>query len=381
VEGAECVVQRKVAAHLANLGLEVTAEPIPESIREDGEFTPCVSQSYEGRCNVVGRLAGAGSGKSLILNTHSDVVSAQNWEDAFEPVNRDGYLWGRGAVDAKGQIAAACLALAAIGRLGLPLPGSVELQVVIDEEVGGNGTLALLRAGRRADAAVVLEPTGLKLASANRGALWFRCTVGGEAAHMARKHDAASAIDYTMELVNILYRYERELMELAKSNELFSCHKNPVQVNIGRMTAGEWPATVAARSVVEGGVGFLPDMTLDEVKKALAERIDRYGSGWLRANHALEFPGLHNDAFQTSPEAEVVKHFQASLVNADLDASPTGWVASCDARLFARVAGMDTVVFGPGDLALAHSERERLDLADLETAAATLVRFIIDWCR
>ena len=185
-------------------------------------------------------------------------------------------------MDAKGQIATIYLALLAIEKLGLSFAGDIGVQVVIDEEVGGNGTLALIRGGHRADAAVVLEPTGLRLAAANRGALWFRCEVCGEAAHMARKHEVASAVDYSMELISILYRYEKELLDRAKANQLFAMHKNPAQVNIGRVDAGEWPATVAARAVVEGGVGFLPGVTLDDVRRELAEHIDRSGSGWLR---------------------------------------------------------------------------------------------------
>jgi acetylornithine deacetylase len=381
IEGAERDVQERTARALNELGMVVALEPIPESIRSDAEFTPGSAKSFSGRNNVVARAHGSGGGRSLILNTHSDVVGAPGWDEAFKPTDREGFLWGRGAVDAKGQIATIYLALLAIRKLGVHVAGDIEVQIVIDEEVGGNGTLALLRSGHRADAAVVLEPTSLKLHPANRGALWFRFTVNGEAAHMARKFEAASAVDYSMELVSILYRFEKELLERARTNELFSSYKNPVQINIGKLTAGEWPATVAARAVIEGGVGFLPDTTIGEVKKGLMERVDREGSGWLRANYKLEFPGLHNDAFMTAHDAPVVKCFQASLANAGCDAGLSGWIASCDARLMSKVAGLDTVVFGPGDLSLAHSERERIDLAEMEEAAATLVRFIIDWCK
>jgi len=381
VEGAERAVQELIARSFNELGMVVALEPIAESIRSDEEFTSGSAESFDGRCNVVARTHGSGGGRSLILNTHSDVVAASGWDEAFVPTDREGLLWGRGAVDAKGQIATIYLALLAMRKLGMRPSGDVEAQIVIGEEVGGNGTLALLRGGHRADAAVVLEPTSLKLHPANRGALWFRFTVNGEAAHMARKFEAASAIDYSMELVNILYRFEKELLECARTDELFASYKNPVQVNIGRLTAGEWPAAVAAKAVIEGGVGFLPGMTIADVKKDLAERVDREGSGWLRANYKLEFPGLHNDAFRTAHEAPVVKCFQASLANAGCDAGLSGWIASCDARLMSKIGGMDTVVFGPGDLSLAHSQRERIDLSEMEQAAATLVRFIIDWCK
>ncbi len=381
VEGSERDVQERIARALAEADLEVSFVPIPERLREDPEYSHTAAPSYSGRFNISARRHGTGGGRSLIINTHSDVVAAPDWPEAFSPRLEDECVRGRGAVDAKGQVATVYLVLLALQRLRLHVAGALDVQIVIDEEVGGNGTLSLLRGGRAADAALVMEPTALALQSANRGALWFRFTIAGEAAHMARKFEAASAVDYTVELINILGRFEKDLLERAKGYELFAASKHPVQVNVGKVTAGEWPATVAARSVVEGGIGFLPDTAIDDIKQELVERIEREGSGWLRSHYDLQFHGLHNEAFETKRQAPVVRRFQAALENTGLDAAASGWPASCDARLLAKVGGMDTIVFGPGDLALAHSNRERICVAEMEIAAHALVRFIIDWCR
>lgn len=380
VEGAELEVQQVIAQALGGLGLDVEFIPIDESVRSHPAYTAGAAISFEGRPNVAARLRGSGKGRSLIINTHSDVVPAKGWGEAFLPRREGQVMRGRGAVDAKGQIAALCLALRALRDTETALAGDLEVQVVIDEEVGGNGSLSLILAGHTADAAVVLEPTSLRLHPANRGALWFRFTVEGTGGHMAHKFDNESAIDHSIELAGILYEFEAELLEGARRHPLFSMYEHPVQVNIGKITAGDWPAAVAGKAVVEGGVGFLGDSGIEEVKRALVEFVDARAGAWLASHYECDFFGLHNDAFETPLDAPVVSVFRSALEVAGLPAEPTGWVASCDARLLARVGSIDTIVFGAGDLSLAHSTDERLNLGEMEQAAAVLARFIIDWC-
>ena len=138
--------------------------PVPDTIKQDPEYTFAERElDYSKRKNVVLELPSEGQGKSLIINSHSDVVPAENWADAFNPQEKDGIIYGRGACDAKGQIATIYLTLLALKQLGVKLQGKLTVQAVIEEEVGGNGALSLIRDGYKADGVIVLEPTELKI--------------------------------------------------------------------------------------------------------------------------------------------------------------------------------------------------------------------------
>src|SRR5690606_36061188 len=147
------------------------------------------------------------SGPSLLLNGHIDVVppgDLSRWTTPpFEPVRRDGWMFGRGTGDMKGGFAMGWLALDSLVRVDPSvLRGDLALLAVIEEECTGNGTLAACRAGPLADAVVLLEPTDLDLLAAGVGVLWFELELHGSAGHAHVADHASSAIDLTIELVD-----------------------------------------------------------------------------------------------------------------------------------------------------------------------------------
>jgi acetylornithine deacetylase len=380
VQGEEKGAQDFILSSFRGSGLSAEGVAIEEAIGLDPEYTFCDQPvSYRDRCNVVIARKGGASGRSLILNAHSDVVPAQEWSDAFRPKVTGGRVVGRGACDDKGQIAVLYLVLNALQSLGVELRGDLLSEIVIEEEVGGNGSLALIRQGYRAEGVVVLEPTELKIHPANRGVLWFRVTAEGKPVHMGRIYDGISAIDMSIELIRALRVYERTLIEDSRSHPLFSMHRQPVQLNIGTMRAGDWPATVPARAVFEGGVGFLPNKRLSDIKGDLAEIVGRQEE-WLRTHTRLEFPKLHNDAFETPIDDPLVAAVQAACAAEGLSKELTGWIVSCDARLFSKVGGMPTVVFGAGSLVHAHANDEQVEIRDVLRAAKVLSALVVDWC-
>ena len=380
-QGREAEVQEFTRRRFADLGLRAELVPIPEEITADPEYTHSDNrQPYAGRCNLVVRLVGEGSGRSLILNAHNDVVPAGEWAEAFSPQLEGDVVVGRGASDCKGDVAAMYLIARAIKEFGIRLVGDLELQVVIEEEVGGNGSLALIRQGHRADGVVVMEGSDLKLHSANRGVVWFRATVEGRPVHMGKIREGVSAIDETYGLIQIWRRLEERIIAESSDQPLFAMYEQPVQMNVGLMDAGEWPSTVPARSVIEGGFGFLPNRSMETIKRELREAIEREGDEWLRSHYTLEFPKLHNDAFETPLDHPLVRELSQALTEMELDGTPTGWIVSCDARLFAKVGGMPTVVFGAGTLNDAHSDRESVRMGDVVRAAEVLTHFMARWC-
>jgi acetylornithine deacetylase len=156
-------------------------------------------------------------------------------------------------------------------------------------------------------------------------------------------------------------------------------HRQPVQLNIGTMQAGDWPATVPARAVFEGGVGFLPNKSLADIKADLAEVVGKQEE-WLRTHTRLEFPKLHNDAFETPIDHPLVAAVQTARAAEGLSCELTGWIVSCDARLFNKVDGMPTVVFGAGSLVHAHANDEQVEVRDVLRAAKMLSALVVDWC-
>ena len=188
--GNEASAQNHMADVFAGLGLNVDKFEIDiDAIKDLPGFSP-VDWSYEGKENVVAiHQPQRNTGRSLIFNGHIDVVPegpADMWTDPpYEPVVRDGWLYGRGSGDMKAGIVAFTMAYKALQTMGLQPAAPVYRQTVIEEECTGNGALACLARGYTADAAVITEPTGKQLMTAQLGVMWFRVTVRGKPAHVA----------------------------------------------------------------------------------------------------------------------------------------------------------------------------------------------------
>ncbi|HOS44461.1 MAG TPA: M20/M25/M40 family metallo-hydrolase, partial [Armatimonadota bacterium] len=164
--GLEAGAMDYAAERFATLG-DVECIALSDALRDDEDYAdPLPGLTYDGRCNVRVRVPGRGAGKSLLLNTHLDVVPPSQGQDSpWEPRVEDGVVFGRGACDAKGQAAAIFMALSALKKLDSAPKGDLIAHLVVEEEVGGNGTLAMARRGERADACIVLEPTDLRIFS------------------------------------------------------------------------------------------------------------------------------------------------------------------------------------------------------------------------
>lgn len=187
------------------LGVEVQRTPLSEAIKQDEDyFSPIPDIRYEGRFNLRLRLPGRGGGKKLLLNSHANVVPPSEGQGRpWEAVEKGGILRGRGACDAKGQVATIYLVLAALKKLDLQLAGDVIVHVVAEEEIGGNGTLAMVRAGESADACIVLEPSSNRVVSSARGVVWFRISCRGTPGHSGRPADTVSALTLARKVMDL----------------------------------------------------------------------------------------------------------------------------------------------------------------------------------
>ena len=202
----------KVAAEeLKRLSFNPVSVPInPTELAKHPGFAP-VPWGYEGRKNVVAvRGADDTGGHSLLFNGHLDVVSPEPrdfWDrDPFDPVVKNGWLYGRGSGDMKSGVAAMTYAVHAVEMAGFGLRGPVTIETVIEEECCGNGALACLEAGYDAEAVLIPEPLGPTILTSQLGVLWFKVSVRGVPVHVQSAPSGTNAIEKSLVfIVNFLF--------------------------------------------------------------------------------------------------------------------------------------------------------------------------------
>ncbi len=385
----EDAVQAIVAQQLRDLGLSVDLLPTRFDELADHPAFGDDGFSPTARVNVIGRWHGSGVGGgqgSLILNGHVDVVSAGDpalWHvDPWGGEIREGRLYGRGACDMKAGITAGIFAVAALKAAGYHPAHDVLFESVIGEESGGVGTLTTLVKGYRADGVIVLEPTGGALSPLQSGALTFRLTVQGKAAHAALKIEGVSAIEKFLRVYDAIDDLNRARHERYQ-NPLFENPANIAPISIGTVRGGEWHSTVAETVVAEGRCGVFPGETVAEVRALLAETLRRLADAdpWLR-NHPprLEWFEGQFESSETAPDHPLIRtlaaqHRQVHGTEPMLKGVPYG----SDMRLFVNHGNMPAVHYGPGNVRLAHAVDEYVEIDEVIAVTKTVALMIAEW--
>ena len=361
---------------------EVERIPLSDALLDDEDYSdPVPGLHYDGRSNLRLRLAGTGGeGRSLLFNTHLDVVPASEGQQRpFDPAPSDGIVRGRGACDAKGQAVTIFTVVAALDKLKIRLKGDLLAHLVVEEEVGGNGTLAMARRGERADGCIVMEPTDLRILSSVRGAVWFRVTCTGKPGHSGRAGDTVSALKMAIRTIDILERFHARLLAASRGIPLFDQYSNPMPITFGKLQAGNWPASAPAQAVIEGVLGLLPNKTRFEVMTEMRQAILDEADEWLKEHFQLEFMYRH-DAHVLDPAHPLPAGLAACCRETGLEGEIGAMTASCDSWLYNNQLNIPSVVFGPGSLSVAHSRDEHIRMDDIERAAVSLLRFAGNWC-
>ena len=356
--------------------LDYIRVPVSNKIKEHPEYSdPVKNIDYEGRSNTI--ISAGKGGKTVALNTHMDVVPPSiGQDDAYKPVIKDGCIYARGACDAKGQIAAAILALRAVKELGAK--NTLTAHIVLEEEFGGNGTLALLEdrhksnshKGSVADVLVNLEPTNLAFMPSVRGAVWFDMVFHGIAGHAGSAANTVSAAYKAIAAVDLLRNYHAELYEKSKDVGRFKGVANPMPLTIGSFNAGVWPSMVPSKARIRGVQGFLPNKTKLEVMEEITTLFQTPETNWIGDGMEIRFDYRHN-GFEL-PEGHFLNiAMEEAMSKCGLDPLPRCMTASTDAIFYVE-RGIPAVVFGPGLLGDAHSDHEKIDLTDVIKAAEVL---------
>jgi len=380
--GRELPLQQHLKAEFERIGCRAELVPIDESLRQDPEYTTTVPEiSFQDRPNLVVRIEGGAGGRSLILNSHDDVVPAKGWEEAYQPRIDGETITGRGVGDDKHGAVLQYLVALFLKENGLVPGGDITMEMVIDEEVGGNGSLALIRQGYTADGVVILENSNLNIRAGARGALWYRAEFEGRPAHMAQIHLGRSAIEMACHFVELMKGYQRRLRQDGAGRDEYPYDPVPAQVNFGTIQGGDWPASVAASCVIEGGIGFLPPRTCADIRREMAEIIASDPDPEFRDGVTLTYPRLHNDPYEIELDHPLIRTLEGACEASGWTPRVLASIASSDARLYAIAGGMPTVVFcSPRGDAFPHSAKETENLGDMLDAFRALVRFIDGWC-
>jgi acetylornithine deacetylase len=364
-------------------------EPDPAEARADPDW-PGDEMPREALPIVLGRLGVAG-GRRLVLVGHVDVVpigDPATWSHDPWAAERVGdRLYGRGAVDMKGGVASILGALHALTTAGLDrrLGGEVLFASVPSEEDGGQGMLAAIRAGVTGEAAVITEPTGLDIVIAHAGAITFRLTVPGRAAHASVRREGVSALDNLQTLVRALQADEAE-RNGAETDPLMTVHGLPYATIIGKVSGGVWASTVIDRIVAEGRYGVKLGQTWRDAERDLLRCIDDANESdpFLRDHPAtVELTGGRFSSARIAADHPLPTSL-AAIAGPMLgrEISLQGEPYGADMRLLVNEGRTPTVIFGPGDKRVAHSADEWVSVAEVvacaRTLAAWLVRELVD---
>jgi acetylornithine deacetylase len=326
------------------------------------------------RDNVIGTLAGR-TDRCLLWEAHMDTVQTAGMTiDPFSAEVRDGSLYGRGACDTKASLAAMLVALETMKERDMLPAVTVRLAAVVDEEITYKGVSALAEfircGGLRCDAAIVGEPTKLHAIIAHKGVLRFRIETIGAAAHSSTPEKGVNAIERMADVIAFLKRY---------AVERFPASRHPLTgaptLCISMIEGGVAPNTVADRCLVSVDIRTAPGQEWEDVWADVRDSVARLEreQGWPSgASVVVHRPFLTDFAMEVAPDDPLV----LALMEASNTYAPgrlaVGAPYCSDASKLTRV-GVPTLVFGPGDIAEAHTADEWVELAEVVRAAAIFV--------
>jgi acetylornithine deacetylase len=388
--GKEAVGQAIMADLMDGMGLVVDSFDVDvASIDGQRGFAPPVLDSYAGRPNVVGshQPQFGTIGRSLILNGHIDVVppaDAALWmTQPFQAKVTKDKVFGRGAADMKAGLVANALSFVALRDLGYAPAAPVIFQSVIEEESGGNGTLACMARGYTADAVIIPEPFGQTILSAQMGVMWVTVIVKGRPAHVLDTSAGINAIDALFEIMQDLRALEEEWNRPEVRHPAYKDHRHPVNFNLGRIEGGDWPSTVPCSAWMCIRVGYFPgadSAAVQEEVEACVRRTARRSPRLAGAEVTFRYAGHRAEGHAGDTSAPLLQGLAAA--HRCVTAGEPAYLASTattDSRFYALYAETPATCYGPigGEL---HGIDEWVSVQSMLQVGQVLAHFIADWC-
>lgn len=390
--GNEQSAQRFMAAQLGERGYEVDVWNVDvDEISGLPGFSPVIGNYVDAINVVASRRCVSAKGRSLILNGHVDVVPTgplDMWDTPpFEPAVADGWMVGRGAGDMKGGVAANVFALDALRDAGFQPAADVYLQSVVEEECTGNGALACLQRGYRADAAIIPEPFHEHLVDAQIGVIWMRVQLRGVPVHVLEAKSGVNAIEAAIPLIAALRELETQ-WNSGQKHSAYAGVDHPLNLNIGRIEGGDWASSVPAWCRFDVRMAVYPGDDIAAASKEIEACIrdaaakdaylkknppDIVYHGFLAEGYTLadDDSGAARDAIATLGDAH------RAVTGDELPTMPI--TATTDARFFGLYADMPALVYGPAAEAI-HGFNERLDVESMRRVTKSIALFVAGWC-
>ena len=357
---------------------------------------------------VAGVRRGTGGGRSLAINGHVDVVpvgAGGGWtHDPWGGEIADGKLWGRGAADMKGGVAAGVIAVTALQRAGIALEGDLWVHAVSDEEVVGVSTRRLVERLPKVDAVIVAEPTDLSIMPAEGGLVHLRIEVDGRESHAGNRYlsihaggraatAGVNAIEKTIKLVGALAELERE-WAATRSHPLLPPGFNTLLPGVivggpgggadGCLNLLSNPGTTPNYAAVEYNIWFLPNESFEVIRSEIEEYVLAVcrTDSWLREHPPRLTWKLRNIYFppaETAPDHPFIETLAGGLTAIGRPAPVQAFTAASELAWYAE-QGIAGAIFGPGRIAQAHGVDEYVEVAQLTAAARAMALTAAAWC-
>ncbi len=387
VTGDEAAIQAFVGTYLEGLGLTVDIwETDWDKLKTHPGYRP-VARGYEGRPNIVATLPGTGGGRSLLLNGHTDVIpvgGGEGWtDDPWSATIRDGRIYGRGSADMKSGVASHILAVEYLKAAGVALKGDVLINVVIDEEVSGHGTLDTVMRGYKADAGISGETSDLAVQPACIGRIWFEIAVQGKPAGIQKRYEGVSGIELGNKIVAAVKALEDHRVATV-THPLYPNALDSLPCIVGSFAAGNYPSAFPDSALLKGSIGTVPGEDHEGVKQSLVDAIAEMAAAdpWMKDHPPqVRFVGYDAQASEIPVDHPIVTTLSQCYTELTGKAPEiSGRQGAADTRFLNLYADTPTVIFGPGSTAVMHANDEYVSIDDFITAIKVMALTILDWC-
>lgn len=387
--GDESAAQLEVARVMRGIGLRVDAFDIDPAVLASVPGFVAPQRAYRGRPCLVGTLKGEGGGKSITLNAHIDTAPVDpggTWTHPPYSGHIDGdHLFGRGAWDDKAGVVEILMVADTIKRSGLKLKGDLVIQVVVDDEATGNGTLACLARGYRTNAAIIVDGTWPeRFIVSHLGQLWFRVDLHGRSAPASMASRGTNPLDALGPLLRRLRTFVDERNAVATP---WGANTMPYFVNIGHASSGAWEGAVPTGCTLRGQFGFPQPDTPQTARETLtgAVRTALGDADWpAGVTLNLAFDGLQTPVVVGDASNAMVQALSTTISRLQGKTLVESIISGhCDIRHFLSNPWQPAIpvcLYGPGGGKNAHSEDEYFDLSHLPIVARNLSSVVLEWC-
>ena len=358
-------------------GLQVEKIFMDNSIKENPLWCcgPVGNNDYTGHYNIECTWKGTGEKDPFYLCAHIDTVFASEGDEhLLHPHVEGDTLYGLGACDDKGSIASIYTVFRLLSHYNIRLPFDVVGHIVVEEEIGGNGALAITGRPLKGQAAIVLEPSRGVIEPVHRCGLWLKMECYGESAHTAAMHMAGlSGYQLALKAIETAKGVHDAYREELKKNPVKYYEDYLPVFNVGVVRAGDWPSTVPRKATVMCSVGVLPPMHNAEMRRRITEAIEAQPE--LKGKVEVSFV-FDRDFAITDFNDPYVLDFQKVVQANGFKGDIVSHKALSDMYFYRVVLDLPAVTFGPGG-PYAHSAKEQVDYTDVLNVGYTIYDFLM----